>query len=729
MNQPEYFVPTFADKISPIVSLAKRVSFLFTVLFFIFYLKINAQSIDRFSLVNRHNVILKEIDPLAPLSVGNGDFAYTADVTGLQSLEQYYYKNGIPLETLATWAWHSFPNTKNLKLEDAMKPIDFHGRKIMYASEEKSEAGVYFRKNPHPVPLGQISLVKENGKPIELSDLSQINQKLDLWQGLLTSSYQLIGKQTSVETVSSPEKSIVAFNIKSSLLKDGRLKPAFRFPYSYDLSNKNKPPFDWSQPNSHQTIIIKSKNNNVLLKRIIDTTTYYVSISWIGKAKFETNGAHHFSLNAKGSDSLQIVCQFSSTPIEQTSLSFTEVRKSSALAWKDYWTKGGAVDFSGSKDPRADELERRVILSQYLMKVNYAGSFPPQETGLTHISWYGKHNSEVYWWHAAQFYQWNHTDLLEKSFNWYKQVLPLALKEAQREGFKGARWSKMAGLDGRTTPGGINPFIIWNQPNPIYLAELIYRAHPNEETLKKYSDIVFESAEFLASYAFYDQKTDRYILGPPLKSVNESTDENTTQNPTFELTQWYYGLKVAQEWRVCMGLTRNLQWDEVLKKLSYPTIKDGKYLEMETDPEMYNRKGGFSSAMLMSLGHLPQTPLIDPQIMHNTFNAIYERNGLRSFVSWSLGKGAMTAARLGEQEKAVDILCNTQFGAVFLKNGHVQRSKEPLTCPAYLPANSAFLAAVALMAGGWDNAPKNNAPGFPQNGNWNVKVENLNKLP
>jgi hypothetical protein len=178
-----------------------------------------------------------------------------------------------------------------------------------------------------------------------------------------------------------------------------------------------------------------------------------------------------------------------------------------------------------------------------------------------------------------------------------------------------------------------------------------------------------------------------------------------------------------------MGMTRNAHWDEVLKKLAHPTIKDDKYLEMETDPDMYNRKGGFSSAMLMSLGQLPQTPLIDPKIMSNTFNAIYERNGLKSFVSWSLGKGAMTAARLGEQDKAVDILCNTLPGAVFLKNGHVQRAKEPLACPAYLPANSAFLAAVALMAAGWDNGPETNAPGFPQNGNWHIRVENVNKLP
>ena len=236
--------------------------------------------------------------------------------------------------------------------------------------------------------------------------------------------------------------------------------------------------------------------------------------------------------------------------IQRESPSFDETMDASAKAWEKYWTEGGAVDLSGCTDPRAKELERRIVLSQYLVKVNYSGAFPPQETGLAHISWYGKHNSEVYWIHAAQFYQWNHTDLLEKGLQWYRKILPVAMADAKSKGFEGSRWPKMAGINGRPSPGDINPFIIWNQPNPIYLSELVYRAHPNTEIMEKYRDIVFESAKFLASYAYYDAATDRYILGPPIKSVNESTEENETKNPSFELTQWYPRIKS------CPGLAR-----------------------------------------------------------------------------------------------------------------------------------------------------------------------------
>lgn len=686
-------------------------------------------SINRKELVSRHNVMLDKADAFAPLTVGNGDFAYTADVTGMQSFGDYYHQHGIPLETLSTWAWHSFPNIKGLRMEDATRISDFHGRKIAYASIEKSESGEYFRKNPHPVALGQIGLRRKNGEELQLKEITHIQQKLDLWSGIITSTYEVDGQPVWLETVSHPELSLVAFKIKSPLIKSGYLKPNFRFPYSYDLRIKNKPPFDWQSVKKHQTKIVNQEPGKILLERTIDDTRYHVDVQWEGNAKWENRGAHHYSIDGTGSDSLLLIVRYTQDAKSGKSPDFTSTKELSACSWADYWTKGGAIELAGSKDPRAFELERRIVLSQYLMKVHYAGSFPPQETGLAQISWYGKHNSEVYWLHAAQFYLWNRTELLEKGFQWYNKILPVAVADAKSKGFEGARWPKMAAPDGIESPGGINPFIIWNQPNPIYLSELIYRANPHSHTLSKYRDIVFETARFLASYAFYDASTDRYILGPPIKSVNESTEENTTQNPSFELAQWYHGLSVAQTWKERLGMERDPYWDDILKKLSKITISDGKYVEIETDPDMYKREGGYPSAIIMALGYLPETPMVDKKIMEATFDAIVERNGPGTFSSWSMGKWALAAARLGKQATAVDIICNELPAARFHKSGYVQRPKEPLGCPAYLPVNSSFLAAVALMAAGWDGAPRINAPGFPEDGSWDVRVENLNKLP
>ena len=82
-----------------------------------------AQPIDRAAVVARHAVRNTGINPESALTVGNGDFAVTVDVTGLQSLERIYYDNGLPLETRNTWSWHSFPNPDDLRFEDTLARV------------------------------------------------------------------------------------------------------------------------------------------------------------------------------------------------------------------------------------------------------------------------------------------------------------------------------------------------------------------------------------------------------------------------------------------------------------------------------------------------------------------------------------------------------------------------------------------------------------------------------
>jgi hypothetical protein len=161
-------------------------------------------SIDRHAVVSRHDVHVTSVDPEATLSVGNGDFAFGVDVTGLQK--------GLPLETLSTWAWHSFPNPKGLTLADATKLYDFHGRKVPYAALQSSPAGTYFRENPHPIPLGQISLIFQ-GREIRPEELGAIDQRLELWTGVVTSRYTLAGEPVAVETVAHADQSVIAVKL------------------------------------------------------------------------------------------------------------------------------------------------------------------------------------------------------------------------------------------------------------------------------------------------------------------------------------------------------------------------------------------------------------------------------------------------------------------------------------------------------------------------------------
>src|SRR5688500_17479235 len=81
---------------------------------------LSAQSrIDRKALVERHKVINNTADTLASLTVGNGKFAFTVDVTGLQSFPKEYEK-GVPLGTQSEWGWNSFKDTVGYKREEPL---------------------------------------------------------------------------------------------------------------------------------------------------------------------------------------------------------------------------------------------------------------------------------------------------------------------------------------------------------------------------------------------------------------------------------------------------------------------------------------------------------------------------------------------------------------------------------------------------------------------------------
>ncbi|HSE21701.1 MAG TPA: hypothetical protein VLB68_08570 [Pyrinomonadaceae bacterium] len=93
--------------------------------------------IDRLALVRRHNPRLRQVERLAPLSVGNGEFAFTVDVTGLQTLAPEY-EDTVPLCTMSQWGWHSTPATfSNNELR--LVKFDSHGREVGYQTSSEGQ--------------------------------------------------------------------------------------------------------------------------------------------------------------------------------------------------------------------------------------------------------------------------------------------------------------------------------------------------------------------------------------------------------------------------------------------------------------------------------------------------------------------------------------------------------------------------------------------------------------
>jgi hypothetical protein len=106
--------------------------------------------INRRALVDRHSPTLQQLNSVSPLSLGNGEFAFTADFTGLQTFPREY-KQSMPLCTMSQWGWHTIPppagvNPTQLRLTQ----YDTHGRPVGYATGSEGQRQLYdwLRENP-----------------------------------------------------------------------------------------------------------------------------------------------------------------------------------------------------------------------------------------------------------------------------------------------------------------------------------------------------------------------------------------------------------------------------------------------------------------------------------------------------------------------------------------------------------------------------------------------------
>ncbi len=279
----------------------------------------------------------------------------------------------------------------------------------------------------------------------------------------------------------------------------------------------------------------------------------------------------------------------------------------------------------------------------------------------------------------------------------------------------------MVGPEGRDSPSPIGPLLIWQQPHPIFYAELCYQARGGRRTLERYRQIVFETAEFMASFAFFERQRGRYVLGPPVIPAQENHPARETWNPTFELAYWTYGLQTAQAWRERLGLGRNAAWDRVLNKLAPLPVRDGVYLAHENCPQTYTERNYDHPSMLGALGILPGDG-VDRATMRRTLAKVMKEWQWDKTWGWDYPMTAMTAARLDETATAVDALLMPMEKNRYLPNGH---NWQRPNLPCYLPGNGGLLYAVALMAAGWRDAPRRHAPGFPADGSWRVRWEGL----
>lgn len=684
-------------------------------------------TVDRPGVVARHEIRLSALDPRSPLQVGNGEFACAVDPTGLQTFPDAYpvEGGGSLLGTMAQWAWHSLPAKRTFSLEETLRSYDTATGPVSYVDlqddmhdgAKQTEAEAWLRGNPHRLQLATIGLWTGDAAAPRVESLGDADQRLDLWTGTIRSSFTLAGSRYHTTTAAHPERDAVAIEVRGPAGTPVGVR--LRFPYGSDAWADA---CDWHNPAAHSTTLTRVANGWHLERRL-DETSYTVVVHG---ANLELTRLAEHDLVFSAAGTAAVVVEFlPGTAGEERALeSITPLTTGQTIAastrgWEEFWTTGAAVDLSGSSDPRALELERRLVLSQYLTAVNCAGSLPPAETGLLLNSWRGKFHLEMHLFHALHFAAWGRPQLLERSLGWYFRVLESARATAQLQAYSGARWPKQVGPDGRETPSSIGPFLVWQQPHLIYLLEMLHRASPDSGVLERYFPLVRETAEFMASYPAQDEHG--FHLGPPIVPAQESyaASRATARDPTFEMAYWSWALDLAADWSERLGLSAPARWRAVAAGMAPPLVRSDTYAALATPPYLVRDD---HPSMLAAFGLVPRTALIDPEVMGRTFDAVLEDWDWESTWGWDYSLAAMTATRLGRPADALDALLLDKPKNSFLSNGHNRQTDR---LPAYLPGNGGLLLAVALLLGGWDDEPEAVALGP----SWTVAHEGFVRLP
>ncbi|MDR0563218.1 MAG: hypothetical protein LBG73_11110 [Spirochaetaceae bacterium] len=667
--------------------------------------------IDRKTLMSRHNPVYVHTKTGEPLSVGNGAFCVTVDFTGLQSFPQSRF----PLCAMSDWGWHRYPSAP--KDDSALRKTRYHayGRDVAYATDREGQEELFkaLRQNAHRFNLARISLEAD---ATGYEDYAGIRQELSLWEGIIASSFAIRGEPVRAHTFVHPEEDTFCVRVESRLLKrdEGKLRIRLAFPYGVHKKSGG----DFANSSAHTTAVSITESG-LIIRRLMDETRYAVAVRTGKNTESCFDGFHTVVFTGNG-DAIELSFRFA--PDENISLpeEFERSKQRCIAFWETYWNEGAAIDFGGSTDLRAQELERRIVLSQYLSAIQCRGYLPPAETGLTCNSWYGKFHLEMHYWHCGYFALWNRGKELEKSLSYYLKILPVARRIAAEQGYKGARWPKMCDPSGYNTPSSIAVLLVWQQPHPIMLAELCYRCSRSEEFLRRYRDAVVESAEFMASF-LHIQADGSAVLGPPVIPAQERHDPRQVLNPGFEVEYFRWGLRQANVWLSRLGEPPRPEFEAMSRGLSKPPAHEGVYVAHANCPQTFTEPVFHTDhpSMLAMLGMLPGNG-IDREIMSRTLRRTLEVWDRESLWGWDFPLMAMTAARLNMPEDAVNLLLMDTPKNTYLANGHnPQADRDDL--PLYLPGNGALLLAAGMMSAGWDDAPA--GLGFPADPRWRVQRE------
>ena len=653
-------------------------------------------TLNRRDIVSRHNPTLRGIDPRSPLSVGNGEFAFTADPTGLQTFPQPY-ETQMPLCTQSQWGWHTAPNVTDKGPADLrLTEFDTFGRKVGYPTSSDGQKPLFdwLRENPHRLHLGRIAFAIEKPEEIRF-----IQQTLDLWTGTLHSEFEWRGQKIAVETCCHPAGDMIAVTVR------GRVPVIFEFPYGSGAMNAA----DWAHPDKHRTRQQEANPNLLNLDRTLDADSYTVSIAWPGiAAAMKQESSHRFVLTPAG-DRLAFCCAFQRNG--HTTGDPTATFAAAQKHWSAFWTSGAAIDL-GAAPTRAPA---NWSAASCFRSTSPPSSAParcrrrkpdsPATVGTASSTWRCTTGT------PRTSHAWGRAPLLERSLGVVRRDSAFCPRKGQTAGIRRralaqddrARWPRQplahrpaAHLaaaaphrHGRADATPHTPIAIpWpatatSSSNP----PTSWRAH--SPTTTPQSDALCARS---AGHPCAGKSPAARNLEPHLRTRILGPTHSASPNAGASAPAWPAnpsGTKSAPNSRLSRSKTASTWRTKTARRLSPNAIA--------ITPPCWARSACFPA------------PKVDRETMRRTLKKVFAEWKWADTWGWDFPMVAMTAASLGEPALAIDALSMDTPKNTWLPNGHNwQRANLPL----YLPGNGGLLLAVAHMV-------RENA--FPRN--WNVRHE------
>jgi|GEM_PF-1386332 len=665
--------------------------------------------------VSNHNLIYTNLQEPAQFT-GNGSIAMSVDVTGTQLLLSDYTPQTI--FTIAQNIWHDPP------LPDTLKGIQLSRQKYPHgenhtleyanpASPIQSKLYDFLRKYPNKFSLFNVALTLSAGGQ-ELSsakEVTDINQMLDLNDGIIRTQYRWNGVTAVAETYVHAEKDLLVFHFSDNAATpiSRNLRIQFGSPDAWDPRYEKAPPAAKVSPGGVYALgesgCSKDRQSFWTLRAMPGDFSYAIvgritakvaTVSFLEQemlVELAPYSQQEFTIVlsvTSAKDNKDPIKAGKQAVADALSHSYEELARNHSAWWHDYWNRAGIDLYSA--DGKGKTLERWYYLSLYHLACNDRGILPPAEGGLVANSWYGKFHLEMHFWHAIGFLAANRPDMLAPSLPWYLQILPQAKLNAAAMGLQGAKYPKMTSFPGKESPGSTNLRIYWHVGEIPTIIWWYYLYTGDEKFLQRMYPVLQNTAEFVRSFVVENPKTGVYEILPPVATCDETTIPDSVRNPGFTLAEFNVALDVAA--KAAKQLSRDEEmsrrWQYVRNHLA-PIPHNGEaYLIYQNFAGTWTPKHTRSHPSVLG-PFFPTRVVSDDRLIRTTFDNVLSSWNWDKTWGWDFGFTAAVGACLKRPNDAVNVLMHAEKAlspAVTFRGGSVN---------SYLPGNGALVMAINEM--------------------------------